>query len=509
MPYVSNMDIITYIDSEIDFLKNSSQLYEIFLFKDFLNNPLNLNQPSAIRVSIWNDSEKLLQYSSLFVSGTSGVLNLDLTGNTGKIDFTITAEQSQLIGSGNIYAEVAIIYENFYPQPKTYLFDKIKLGNLTDPNPGEIENIKPLFYNSVFEVENVDDTNPSASGRMSFNDNVPADVTKIKFRNLDSNGVRITELENMVINRLGADDSNVNITISINGNANMYAIYKILDWQRLDLIDNSNSDNTEDVDGIELTVEMEALSSGPGVTESEWKVLQEITFKLDAYSKPSNFSNEGVSTFEDKELHPTATSGNYASTGMTISYTPYADSYVTIDINGMLLDVGNGTRTQHVYFSNDGGLTAKEIKDIEAGDELYWNGEITGYDLDPQDEFSFIYETSEDFINQVEAGGVPTTDDKNLNPTQSTLGDESATGITITNTPLNDSNVEVEVNGIAIDLGNGVKDRDAYFSGDSGTTAKSIADIEAGDELYWNGNVVGFELDTSDSINLNYEVSAN
>ena len=34
------------------------------------------------------------------------------------------------------------------------------------------------------------------------------------------------------------------------------------------------------------------------------------------------------------------------------------------------------------------------IKDIEAGDMLYWNGENAGYELDPLDDIDFEYEAS-------------------------------------------------------------------------------------------------------------------
>ena len=90
-----------------------------------------------------------------------------------------------------------------------------------------------------------------------------------------------------------------------------------------------------------------------------------------------------------------------------------------------------------------------------------------------------------------------------------TTADEDTTGITITYTPFNDSEVKVTVNGLACDLGNGAKNEAAYFSADGGTTARAIADITAGDTLYWMGSVAGFELETDDEIDLRYEKSSN
>ena len=508
MPYISNDDIILSLDAEINFIQGNSQKYEMFLYKDSLNNPLNLNQPTSIQVAIWNETEKLLQYNSPFNSGTSGILNLDNGNNTGKIDFTITAEQGVYISGNILYAEVTVIYENFYPRPKTYIFDKIKLGSVISTEEPEGENIRPLFYNHIFEIESIDNTNPTAAGKVAFDSSTPGDVTKIKFRNLDINGVRITELENILENRITTEEANANIIISLNQNTSMYAIYKIADWARLDI--NNNEDNTENIDGIELEVKFEALSQGPGVSEDSWKIGEEINYRTNVYSKPFNVNDEGVSTFKDKKLIPIVAVGNFAPTGLKITHTPYADSYVIVDINGILLDVGNGNRDQHVYFSNDNGKTAKAIIDIEAGDELFWNGDIVGYNLDTKDELSFIYEKSSNItVNTDNISGVKTTDDKNLNiskPITISDGNNVPTGLTISNTPFNDANVMVEINGISIKLGSGDKELDAYFSNDGGETAKAIIDIEAGDELFWNAEIVGFGLDTEDEINFNYEV---
>ena len=81
--------------------------------------------------------------------------------------------------------------------------------------------------------------------------------------------------------------------------------------------------------------------------------------------------------------------------------------------------------------------------------------------------------------------------------------DDSATGLTITSTPAGDSLVMVLVNGIKVELGDGVKTSDCYFSGNGGTSARAISAITAGDELYWNG-VSAYTLETTDSVDFIY-----
>lgn len=102
--------------------------------------------------------------------------------------------------------------------------------------------------------------------------------------------------------------------------------------------------------------------------------------------------------------------------------------------------------------------------------------------------------------------GVPFKEESNPSATTS---DGDTTGIQITYTPFNDSEVKVTVNGLQVDLGNGAKDEACYFSADGGTTARAIADIAANDTLYWMGSVAGYQLETDDEIDLRYEKSSN
>lgn len=407
MPYVSNQDIIAYIDNEINFIQGNSQKYEIFLFKDFLNNPLNLNQPTSIMVAVWNANEKLLQYNAPFTSGTSGELNLDLNGNTGKIDFTITAEQGAFVTVGNLFAEVSIIYENYYPQAKTYVFNKFNIGQAiegdsqnSEPTPPDnTEQIQSDRNKPVFTLEHIDLDFPSAAGKMSLNSSDPTTVSKILFKNLDKNLVRLTSLENFLSKRITDDRISGNIKLLDNSDSNLYAIYKITQWERVDLVSgNGDADNS---DGIELTVVFEDQSSGPGVTKSFWEVGMDLSYELDAHGG-SNFvlqgggssGSGGILTYVDKGLHiAQPTSGDNSPTGINITYNPYSDSYIIVEVNGISVELGDGTKDKDVYFSANGGSSAIEIKEIRSGDELIWNGLVTGYDLTTEDEINLIYET--------------------------------------------------------------------------------------------------------------------
>ena len=104
---------------------------------------------------------------------------------------------------------------------------------------------------------------------------------------------------------------------------------------------------------------------------------------------------QGVPVYQ-RDLTPSITSGNYSTTGITIQYTPFSDSAVDVIVNGLGLSEADGNRdAAAVYFSNDGGATARTIANIEAGDTLYWNGVIAGFDLSADDMVDIVYERTQ------------------------------------------------------------------------------------------------------------------
>ena len=171
----------------------------------------------------------------------------------------------------------------------------------------------------------------------------------------------------------------------------MYSIYKIEGWQRVDLTPGNG--DYDDSDGIKIQVSLEASSTGPGVTQTIWQVGQKITYELDAHGiTGQELLPNGILTYVDKNVNPEATSGDEAPTGITMSYSPYQDSYVTVEVNGISVEVGDGLKDKDAYFSGDNGVTATTIEEIRLGDELFWNGNIAGFDLETGDEINLIYE---------------------------------------------------------------------------------------------------------------------
>jgi len=86
------------------------------------------------------------------------------------------------------------------------------------------------------------------------------------------------------------------------------------------------------------------------------------------------------------------------SDGDRATVTPIAvdpEGYVEVKVNSLMCKVanGNGERTtSECYFSDDGGVSAKAFGALAAGDLLYWNGSVAGFQLTVADRIDFLYE---------------------------------------------------------------------------------------------------------------------
>lgn len=130
-----------------------------------------------------------------------------------------------------------------------------------------------------------------------------------------------------------------------------------------------------------------------GITSSSNGRTPYVLFLEGVAEEPST-TEVGVSFSGDKNQTSTITNGNYSATGITITYTPFADSDVSVRVNGIEVNVGDGTKTEDCYFSADGGTTARLMANITAGDELYWNGENAEFELDGADDIDISYQAN-------------------------------------------------------------------------------------------------------------------
>jgi hypothetical protein len=111
--------------------------------------------------------------------------------------------------------------------------------------------------------------------------------------------------------------------------------------------------------------------------------------------------------------------------------------------------------------------------------------------------------------NLLASGGSTTsaTGDKNLTPLN-TIGDFQNSGLIISSEPQDTSYVQVFVNGILYEVGNGVTNTDCYFTDPLNSsnvrTFSGANKIQAGDKLFWNSTPSGFNLSTTDLVSIIY-----
>ena len=421
MPYVVKEDIIAFVEETKNISQGTSGSFEINLFRDLIGNQLNASKASVISVAIPNNSgEKVLMYNNPVAPGVSDILNIGSASNNeeGKISFEISIIQSRALSPGDLNVQITLIYSDFYPNAKTYTLPAFKIGQtieVIDPDyPGTgdgtgtggtgtggtgTDGTSSLFLGSPqYVLEHIDLDLPSSAGKMSTNANNPSLVTEIIFRNLDSNLTRPIALENFLVNRMGTDKIQGVITLYSMDDPTFYCIYKILDWSRVDITSGNN--DTDNSDGLKIEVALESVSNGPGVDETVWRIGDNITFQIDTHGiTASSLKPSGILTYVDKNLQvQSATDGNGSPTGVHITYSPYYDSYVMVEVNGISVEVGDSLTESSVYFSSNNGATAVEIEAIRTGDQLIWNADVAGFELEAGDDINLIYEADVDEI---------------------------------------------------------------------------------------------------------------
>lgn len=184
-----------------------------------------------------------------------------------------------------------------------------------------------------------------------------------------------------------------------------------------------------------------------------------------------------------------------ATTGGDVVAVSVGANGVGFDISGIVDAATLETDTLGTMRIKDGGVDAAALAAAVAG-----NGLTGGAGS------ALAVDASNDSIS-VAVGGVsaavPTASDKAQNPS-ATTGNGQDSALDITGTPAGDSYVQVLVNGVAVELGDGVTTKDCYFSVDGGTTPRAVSAIAAADSFFWNGTVAGYDLAATDEVDFNY-----
>jgi len=174
----------------------------------------------------------------------------------------------------------------------------------------------------------------------------------------------------------------------------------------------------------------------------------------------------------------------------------HVDNYQTNSINVTLIEDNPNVKVVVLGAGGDGGSGGvtflSELNDVTLMSQIL-DGDVLIYNS-----MSGQWINSPNIVSQP---SIQTPDDKFLNAiTTDADGDPASVG-TITNTPIDGCYVEVKINGIEYEVGNGVTNKVCYFANPATPTlargfssAHANGQVQAGDRLYWNGSIIGFQL---------------
>lgn len=100
-------------------------------------------------------------------------------------------------------------------------------------------------------------------------------------------------------------------------------------------------------------------------------------------------------------------------------------------------------------------------------------------------------------------GTVPDHSDEDIACLVTTSDGDPVAATGLTNTPAGGA-ADVVINGTFRKVSYGAKTGEVYWSGDGGTTARALGAVVAGDIPYLMGSILGWQLDTNDSVSYKY-----
>lgn len=210
-----------------------------------------------------------------------------------------------------------------------------------------------------------------------------------------------------------------------------------------------------------------------------------------------------------ESFHPTVSNkSSFITVGSTTST---LESYSGNTSNFHKISVGIGSSS--MFYSPDGGFTAKGIIISELSNQFIIQDSIDEVGINYLDNYHTNY-TNRTLVDKEYVDlkiPLPTISDKGLVVLTATTGNNFNTGIQISNTPYNLSNksqyVGASVNGVLYQVGNGVTNKNCYFSSD-GTSGgvRLFSAITQSDYFVWNGVISEFELDVNDRIDFYYNI---
>ena len=265
MPYVLRDSIYGYIAQTQSFVSGDVANFTIILYKDSLNNQLDVVNYDQITVEVFDYlKRKKVTFARIPGAGEHGLqLGNKGNGEEGHVSFTLDAALTPLFDTGEVYVKITITQSSYVNQPISiqlpFLRIADKLSNGTGSTGGSKQlpsNYKATVPSTLYSVGDLSLSVPN-SGQITFNSNNPTSVTGIKIHNVEQAGKLNVYLSSMVdVLNSGA---NLLITLTDFDAPDNYAIYRITAGGVIDANGNGGS-FTDFEDHVLLGVQFMAAS---------------------------------------------------------------------------------------------------------------------------------------------------------------------------------------------------------------------------------------------------------
>ena len=574
MPKVQSSNFILLLPQLVNINRGVDKIITVSLHDGFIGNTVDIVNLNEVVINVINSNNIIVKT----FKKSDSTLSFGVGNEKGLIYLNLTSVETKNLPQGSVHIEMSIT-----TGVKLFNLPRLRIGSTVDGGvvlpdgtvPGRFSIPAPIYKIKSF---NLNTNQPQegdlpAAGETVFETSNPKGLTNIIINNTDDLGKRNSYIETILTERFTGDGLNVNLFITNIFDVSSYAIYKVVSWNRVEILDGGVESDAEMVDGIQLELEPEGASK-TNEGARQFQIGDTLGFFLDSYGDNS------VTVSDANDDFPGTKNIKFIG-GITLTDNGDGDITVKIpyfdDVNGIIngVDGTSGVDGQDGTSGVDGqdGTSGQDGQDGTSGQD----GQDGTSGVDGQDGTSGVDGTSgtsgqdgtsgtsgssgtsgtsgvdgqsgtsgvdgQSGTSGVDGIGIPQggttgqflvklsdndyettwtnltpdldeegreiTDDLNQIP-NNTTGDAAATGVFISFTPFADSNVQVLVNGISINLADGELEKASqpcYFSDDDGLTARNIADIEADDQLFWNGSIAKYNLDDTDDVDLLYEAS--
>ncbi|MEO0312285.1 MAG: hypothetical protein RIQ89_1942 [Bacteroidota bacterium] len=238
---------------------------------------------------------------------------------------------------------------------------------------------------------------------------------------------------------------------------------------------------------------------------------------------PSSANAPASKTYVDTQIQQSVNNQDWknsvraaSSTNINLSSPGATIGGVTMNNGDRFLAYGQTTASQNwIYVYNGAAAAATRATDADGNTEVTPQAAVSVEEGTDGNKSFRITNTGAIIVGTTNitvsafvtfSGANPSTANKFMVASVTVTDNDLACSTTMAATPSSGSYVKVVVNGDEPEIGNAVKTKDCYFSGDSGATARAYNAVVSGDRLYWNGSIAGYQLAATDKISFEYNV---